>query len=214
MIKALIFDMDGLLFDSERVVQRSWNIVGKEMGYEQFGDHIYNTIGLNIDGRREYFQKSVKADFPMEDFSQRTRDVFYEIEGSEGIPLKPGACELIDFAKNKGYKLAVASSSRRVHGINLLKKTGIKDCFDTQIYGDMVTRAKPDPEIFLTACASLEIKLEEAIVLEDSPNGIKAAHLAGALPVMIPDLVVPSAEVKAMCAGIYNSLFGLVSTLS
>ncbi|MFV0362279.1 MAG: HAD family hydrolase [Suipraeoptans sp.] len=214
MIKAIIFDMDGLLFDSERVVQRSWNIAGDKMGISNFGDHIYNTIGLNVVGREAYFKRAVSPDFPMERFSDMTRKAFHEIADSEGIPLKPGVKELLRFAKARGYKLAVASSSRRVHGTTMIKNANIDTYFDAMIFGDMVKNAKPDPEIFLTAAKLLGLNPSEAIVLEDSPNGIKAAGAASMISFMIPDLVMPDEAVRQTASGVFDSLYSIIDLLS
>ena len=89
-MKAFIFDMDGLIFDSERVVQRSWNIVGCEMGYGNIGEHIYNTLGMNVVSRKNYFLKHIDPKFPHEEFTARTRVVFREIVDREGLAVKPG----------------------------------------------------------------------------------------------------------------------------
>lgn len=87
-IKALIFDMDGLLFDSERIVQRSWEIAGNELGIQHMGEVIYHTLGMNRTGRNEYFRKYIREDFPFEEFGELTRDNFWKIVDKEGLPLK------------------------------------------------------------------------------------------------------------------------------
>ena len=87
-IKALIFDMDGLLFDSERIVQRSWEIAGNELGIQHMGEVIYHTLGMNRTGRNEYFRKYIRDDFPFEEFGELTRDNFWKIVDKEGLPLK------------------------------------------------------------------------------------------------------------------------------
>lgn len=138
-MKAFIFDMDGLIFDSERVVQRSWNIVGCEMGYGNIGEHIYNTLGMNVVSRKNYFLKHIDPKFPHEEFTARTRVVFREIVDSEGLAVKPGAKELIMLGKEKGYRLAVATSSRRDYASRLLKEAKVYDYFDGFVFGDMVS---------------------------------------------------------------------------
>jgi len=102
-IEALIFDMDGLLLDSERIVQRSWESAGNELGILHMGERIYHTLGMNAASRREYFAGAVCADFPHEEFTQRTRQYFYEIVEKEGLPLKTGAKELLSYAKKEVY---------------------------------------------------------------------------------------------------------------
>ncbi len=100
-IEGLVFDMDGLLVDSEKIVQRSWEHVGKILGYPDIGSHIYHTIGMNVVGREEYFRKHIAEDFPMEKFTAMTRQKFHEIVDTEGLDIKPGAKELLLFAKER-----------------------------------------------------------------------------------------------------------------
>ncbi len=88
--------MDGLLFDSERIVQRSWEIAGDELGIPHMGDVIYHTLGMNRAGRNEYFRKYIREDFPVEEFGKLTRDNFWKIVNKEGLPLKKGAKELLN----------------------------------------------------------------------------------------------------------------------
>lgn len=212
-IEALVFDMDGLLFDSERVVQRSWNITGEEMGYGKIGEHIYHTLGMNLKSRTEYFKKVYGPDFPMDKFSVETRRNFYKIADEEGVPLKRGALALLQYAKAKGYKTAIATSSRRDYATRQLAAGGIKEYFDGFVYGDMVTNSKPDPEIYLKACEQIGVSPENALALEDAPNGIRAAHAAGLRPIMVPDLVRPTDEIKAMTYLVLESLKDVIDIL-
>lgn len=198
VVEALVFDMDGLLFDSERIVKRSWEDAGNQIGIEHMGDHIYHTLGRNLAGRNEYFCQVIDADFPCKEFAERTRVCFYKIVSEEGLPMKPGVRELLEYGKDKGYRMAVASSSRREYATKNLKEAGIYKFFDGTIFGDMVKHAKPDPEIYLRACECIGVKPERSIALEDAPAGIKAAHAAGMLPVMIPDLVEPTKEIESL----------------
>ena len=179
MIEALIFDMDGLLFDSERVVQRSWNIAGNELGFGLVGENIYNTLGMNLKSRTDYFKRVYGMDFPMDRFAERTREIYYAIAREEGVPLKPGVRALLEYGKQHGYKMGVATSSRQVHAVNAMKEKGIYDYFDNCVFGDMVENAKPDPEIYETACQKLGTEPENAMALEDAPNGIRSASQAG-----------------------------------
>ena len=112
VIEGIVFDMDGLLFDSERIVQRSWEDAGNELGIRHMGSHIYHTLGMNVVGRNEYFLRVIGPDFPKEEFAARTRVRFREIVEEEGLPVKPGVMELLEYGKSRGYKMAVATSSR------------------------------------------------------------------------------------------------------
>ena len=196
MIKALLFDMDGLLLDSERVVQRSWNIVGRVLGYESIGEHIYNTLGMNAAGREKYFNKAFGECFPYEEFRKLTRDKFFEIADSEGIPLKPGAKELILYAKQMGYKVGLVTSSSRVYAKDILERAGIFKYFDGCIFGDMVMHSKPNPDIYIKAYELLGIEPEYCVAFEDSPAGVESAAAAGVDVVMVPDLAEPDEETQ------------------
>lgn len=212
-IEALVFDMDGLIFDSERVVQRSWNYAGEQLGIPRIGDHIYNTIGFNVVRREAYFRKAIRADFPMEEFNTLTRARFHEIADTEGIAVKTGARELILYAKEHGYKVALATSSRKEHSAGMLQKAGLYEYFDGLVFGDMVTKGKPNPEIYLTACASVQADPLHSIALEDSPAGIQAAHAAGMYPIMVPDLVQPSKETKELLYRKCDTLLEVIDIL-
>lgn len=212
-ITALIFDMDGLIFDSERVVQRSWNRAGEVLGIPEMGEHIYHTIGFNVVRREAYFRTAISKDFPMEQFNELTRAFFRESVAAEGLAMKPGVKELLSYAKEKGYRLAVASSSRREHAVDLLTKAGVYDYFDGSVFGDMVKNAKPDPEIYRTACEVIGAAPEETVALEDAPAGVRSAAGAGLRAIMIPDLVQPDEETMKDVWKKYDTLLDVLALL-
>lgn len=205
-VRALIFDMDGLLFDSERVVRRTWNMAGEELGYGPVGEQIYHTLGLNLKSRTEYFHRVYGPNFPMEEFSEKTRRYYRQIEESEGVPLKPGVLRILEYGKRQGLRMGVATSSRREHSTYMLKKGGIWSFFSGFVFGDMVVNAKPDPEIYLKACRILGTDPGKCMAFEDSPNGIRAAAAAGMYAVMIPDLVQPDDEMRRLAFRICTDL--------
>lgn len=198
MIKALIFDMDGLLLDSERIVQRSWEEVGKEMAIPNLGTHIYNTLGMNRKARNKYFLNTFGADFALETFNRMTSEAFFRIVGETGIPLKPGAKELLKYAKEHDFKVAVATSSSSGYAVSELKDAGIWNYFDGGVFGNMIEHAKPDPEIYLKACDCIGMKPAECFAFEDSPAGIRSAHAAGLKVIAVPDLVQPDEELLSL----------------
>lgn len=214
MIKAIVFDMDGLLFDSERIVQKSWNVTGEQLGVGKVGEHIYHTLGMNVKSRTEYFYKVYGPDFPMEAFHAGTRENFRLIAEQEGVPLKSGAKELLEYGREKGLGMAVATSSRRAYAEDMLAQAGIDGYFDGFVFGDMVKNAKPDPEIYLAACRELGVNPSNALALEDAPNGIRSAYAAGLYPVMIPDLVEPDDEIRRMAYRVLHSLYDVRELLS
>jgi len=196
--KALVFDMDGLIFDSERIVQRSWNLSGQVLGLGNVGEHIYYTLGLNRASRKKYYEENIRRDFPFEEFTALTRRTFFEIVEREGLPMKPGVKEILTYGKENGMKLALATSSSRDYAMKCLREAGIDTYFDGIVCGDMVSHSKPDPEIYLRACELVGIQPEEALAFEDAPAGIEAAYRAGMKVVMIPDLVQPTEKVESM----------------
>lgn len=206
MIKALLFDMDGLLLDSERVVQESWNAAGEALGYGKVGEHIYNTLGMNAAGRKEYFNNVFGTGFPYEEFQKLSRKAFFNVADQEGIPLKPGAKELIFYAKQMGYKVGLVTSSRKEYAVDVLKKAGIFSCFDGCIFGDMVSKSKPDPEIYEKGCKMLGEEPEWCIAFEDAPAGVIAASAAGINVIMVPDLVQPDDAIRMRTWKVLDSL--------
>lgn len=213
MIEAIVFDMDGLLFDSERIVQRSWEEAGNQLGLEHMGETIYHTLGMNLAGRNHYFRNTIAKDFPCEEFAKQARIWFYKIVNEEGLPMKNGARELLEYGKANGYRMAIATSSRREYALKNLKAAKIYDFFDAGVFGDMVQHAKPDPEIYLKACDSIGAAPANCIALEDAPAGIRAAYAAGMKPIMIPDLVAPTPEIEALLYGTCDTLLGVIGIL-
>ena len=213
MIEAIVFDMDGLLFDSERIVQRSWEEAGNQLGLEHMGETIYHTLGMNLAGRNHYFRNTIAKDFPCEEFAKQARIWFYKIVNEEGLPMKNGARKLLEYGKVNGYRMAIATSSRKEYALKNLKAAKIYDFFDAGVFGDMVQHAKPDPEIYLKACDSIGAAPANCIALEDAPAGIRAAYAAGMKPIMIPDLVAPTPEIEALLYGTCDTLLGVIGIL-
>ncbi|MCI6121595.1 MAG: HAD family phosphatase [Lachnospiraceae bacterium] len=213
MIEAIVFDMDGLLFDSERIVQRSWEEAGNQLGLEHMGETIYHTLGMNLAGRNHYFRNTIAKDFPCEEFAKQARIWFYKIVNEEGLPMKNGARELLEYGKANGYRMAIATSSRREYALKNLKAAKIYDFFDAGVFGDMVQHAKPNPEIYLKACDSIGAAPANCIALEDAPAGIRAAYAAGMKPIMIPDLVAPTPEIEALLYETCDTLLGVIGIL-
>ena len=212
-IQAIVFDMDGLLFDSEKIVQRTWTMAGERLGYGPIGDHIYHTLGMNRKGRAQYFQKVYGMDFPMETFSEMTRAYFQDIAATEGVPLKTGVMAMLEYAKAHDYKMAVATSSSRAYAAGLMEKAGIYTYFDSAIFGDMVQNSKPDPEIYQRSCENLGIPPQNCIALEDAPNGLRSACNAGLHPIMIPDLVEPDDSIQKLVLAVCKDMYAVIRLL-
>jgi HAD superfamily hydrolase (TIGR01509 family) len=178
------------------------------------GEVIYHTLGMNRTGRNEYFRKYIREDFPFEEFGRLTRDNFWKIVDKEGLPLKKGVKELLAYGKAQGYKMAVATSSSREYAMGNLIRAGIDPYFDSVICGDMVKKAKPDPEIYQKACESLGIQPEYCMAFEDAPGGILSAHQAGMQVIMVPDLVQPTEEIRKLTYRVCDSLADVIGILN
>ncbi|MDO5425200.1 MAG: HAD family phosphatase [Eubacteriales bacterium] len=208
-LSAVVFDMDGLMFDTERIVQKAWDLAGPELGYEPLGYHIENTLGMNLERRRRYFKETCGADFPFDEFTEAYRKISRGILAEE-IPLKPGLFELLDYLREKGYRMAVATSSSTQHAWENLQRTGTDSYFQGVITGNQVQFSKPHPQIYQLACEMLEVSPEQAIALEDSPHGLRAAQDAGMLPIMIPDIVKTLPEPRPRLEAALESLSDVI----
>jgi HAD superfamily hydrolase (TIGR01509 family) len=187
MIKAVVFDMDGVLLDTERVMKKAWYRAGEELGFKDAKLASNLAMGRNSEGVRLLFAET----FPEVDFVEFNRRYHTYMEKDlleNGVPIKDGVVEMMQFLKENGYKIAVATSTSSQKAIPQLKEVKIADYFDIIMTGDTVKKGKPDPEIYLTACEKLGVKPESAYAVEDSPNGIKSAFNAGMKTVFIPDL--------------------------
>ncbi|MGN0400276.1 MAG: HAD family hydrolase [Blautia sp.] len=205
-IRGVVFDMDGLMFDSERIVKYSWDVAGEEMGYGKLGDNIVNTLGFNVERRKAYFRKKYGEDFPFEQFRDTYRAAFHRYETEHGIPAKKGLHQIIKVLKECEIPMAVATSSSHDYAMNNLEREGIAGVFTCIITGGMVKEAKPSPEIYRKACEGLNIQPEYGLALEDSYNGIRSAHDAGMVTIMIPDLLKDSSPVDGILDGKMDSL--------
>jgi beta-phosphoglucomutase-like phosphatase (HAD superfamily) len=206
-MKTVIFDMDGLLVDSEVRALRAWREVAERHGFCGIDELFPKMIGMNTYTRGLLFAEVYGKDFPFLEYNEEVRTLAHGYEAETPIPLKKGARELLFYFRENGYRTAIASSGLLATIERRMKYHGIFEYFDVIVSGDMVTKSKPDPEIFLLCAERLGVDPAEITVLEDSENGIKAAHAAGMRPVMVPDLAAPEKDVAALAYSICSSLF-------
>lgn len=206
MYKAVVFDMDGVIFDSERMILDIWMELGEEHNIQGIEKTMHKCLGVNAAETRQIFLRDYGDDFPYDIYvKEASRRYHAKADGGE-LPMKPGVCELLCFLKEKGYIIGLASSTREACVRQELKDAGIIDFFDELICGDMLKKSKPEPDIYLMACDKLGVTPQEAIAIEDSFNGIRSAYAAGMSPVMVPDIAHPDDEMKKKCFKIFASL--------
>ncbi len=206
MIKAVIFDMDGVLFDTERVAVQSWEKSGNELGYPNMGRIVQHCLGLSKERSKKVFERMIGADFPYEEFSRRASELSHEYFRCCGVPVKDGVLIALSYLRENGYLIAVATSTSRESAMRNFDSTGLTGYFDAIICGDEIENGKPAPDIYLAAAKKLNVAPELCLAVEDSPNGIRSASAAGMRPVMVPDLVQPDEELKKLFAYCISNL--------
>ena len=205
-IKAIIFDMDGVLLDSESICDYAWEKAASEQGLNNIKDGMEKCRGTTkIETEKILNKLYANEGLDIKLFMQRTHELFYEIEEKQGIECMPYAKESLEKLK-QNYILALASSTREEPVRRQLTNADLIQYFEVIITGDMVSCSKPEPEIYLKACSELNLKPDECIAVEDSPNGIKSAFQAGIPVVMIPDKIKPNAETKKMTIATLENL--------
>ncbi|WP_029318957.1 HAD family hydrolase [Butyrivibrio sp. AE3004] len=203
---AVVFDMDGVIFDSERATMYCWLELAKKYYIENLEKNFLACTGTTNQRTREIMMEAYGEDFHYDAFAKEASVMFHEKYDGGKLPIKSGVHVILDYLKYQGKKIALASSTRKQTVVNELKDAGLIDYFDEIITGDMVTHSKPHPEIFLLACEKIGIKPENAYAIEDSYNGIRAANAGGLRPIMVPDLLPANEEMKKLTEAVLTSL--------
>lgn len=212
-VSGVIFDMDGLVFDTESVYSRQNIETSKKYnmtGYD--ADYYLSEVGL---GEAAVYQKYLK-DFKhvgqedIDAFFEDSREAIWKEFNEQGAPLKPGIMELLTYLNDHDIPCVICSSSKRVAIDLLLEKANMTHLFKGIVSGDDVEHAKPNPEIVEKAVEMLGTKKDETVMLEDSLNGIRASYCAGVPVIMVPDLIAPDAEVEEKAFSVYPDLFSVL----
>jgi len=211
-IKGIVFDMDGVLIDSESICDITWEMAGKDFNIPMTMDILNSCRGSNKQDIIEILKKTFGQDFDAQAYLDKTGEYFWQIEAEKGVPLMPFVKETLEYLSKK-YKFALASSTREESVVKHLAKTGILEYFPNRMCGDMVTHSKPHPEIYKKACELIGLSPSECVAIEDSTNGIKSAYAAGMKAIMVPDRIQPTEEIKPLCWKICKSLEELQSIL-
>jgi len=213
-ITAVLFDMDGLVLDTEKLYTRFWQEAARACGYPMTKEQALGMRSLNrgagLAKMQSYFGPKVDYDF----IRQKRIELMDAFVEKEGVTLKPGIRELLAFLKERGIKTAIATSSPIERTVLYLTSVGLQNSFDELVSGYMVEKGKPEPDIYLYAAKKLGAEPRNCMVLEDSPAGILAAYRAGCVPVMVPDQDEPDAETGKLLYAKAESLAGVISLLS
>ncbi|MDY0409126.1 HAD family hydrolase [Virgibacillus soli] len=212
-IKFVIFDMDGLLFDTETVAYRAMKKVMDKAGFPFTMDIYRKIIGAGSDEDERILQSVYGDTFTITSIQAPLSKEFDDIIKAEGIRVMPGVHELLDILDQKQIKKCIASSSPLSTIQSYLQMTHLSDRFDFYMSGEEVERGKPNPDIFIEACRRAREEAETSLVLEDSLNGLRAAHGADIACILVPDLIEPNEEMKAKAYKVVPSLRDVVEML-
>jgi len=205
-LRAVVFDMDGVLIDSEPIIRRAAQRAGELLGHT-LSDSLYaDLLGLPGAQVEAALMAAFGADFPLAEYRRCFERLYREDVASNGIRSKPGVPELLESLRANDVPVAVATSTRSGHAQAALESAGLLGYLPICITGDQVSAGKPEPEIFLRAATSLNIHAVECIAIEDSEVGARAAVSAGMWTLMVPDLKQPSAELARMVREILPSM--------
>ncbi|MBQ9948508.1 MAG: HAD family phosphatase [Oscillospiraceae bacterium] len=209
-ITAVVFDMDGVIFDSENKVMECWVETAEKYGIKDIEKLCRMCLGTNSAETRRIALEFYGEDFPYDEYKKEMSDLYHSRYDNGRLPMKEGVRELLEFLKQNGIKIALASSTRRTVVHHQLEHAEILPYFDKVVCGDMVERSKPAPDIFLKACEELSVSPADAVAIEDSYNGIRSAHSAGMRPIMVPDLAPPTEEMQQLTETILPSLLDVI----
>ncbi len=205
-IKAVVFDMDGLLLDTERVALETFLAACRENDFEPDVTVYYRCIGTTSVTTKDVLTEGYGPDFPYEAVTARWREKFNMEVFEKGVPLKPGGLELLRFLEENQVRKAVVTSTKQTAAVNALGKAGILHYFEFVLGGDQIASGKPHPAIYQKACRNLALLPQYCLALEDSDNGVRSASAAGLQVIQVKDLLEPAPEVRALGYLLVDSL--------
>ncbi len=212
-ISGVVFDMDGLMLDTESINRMAWQRAADDLGYALDDEFYLSLLGRTTTDCESLVLQRCGAEFPMDEFRTRRRRLWKaQVEGT-GIAAKPGLLELLSFLEAQRLLLAVATSSHALAAESSLRSAGIRDRFGVVVTGDQVARGKPAPDIYLEAARRLGVESADCVALEDSDSGVHAACAAGMTTVMVPDLKPPSPESRARAFRVVATLHAARETI-
>lgn len=210
---AVLFDMDGVILDSEWPSMEAWKIIGHQRGLANIEQVMEECTGVNEAYTAAAMKRHYGESFDYLDFRRAVLRERLRICG-DVVPAKKGAREVLTWLRETGIPRALASSTRRELVEKELSDVGLLDFFDVLITGDMVAASKPAPDIFLTAARAVGREPRSCFVVEDSPNGIRAASAAGTHPILVPDRMAVTQEMRDQAEWICPSLIEVRNLLA
>lgn len=204
-VESVIFDMDGVLFDTESIYLKVWKNVFRKYGYKMTKDIYSQVIATWRENVKKVFLREFGAELPIEKM-YREKDIALKEEIEKQVYIKEGAVEILTYLKNKNYKVALATSSDRERMNKQLEKASIREYFDEIVCRDEVENTKPNPEIYLKVADKLNVKPKNCLVIEDSLAGVKAAYKANMKVLHVEDLKKADNEIKKYCYKSFNNL--------
>ncbi len=213
MVKAVIFDMDGLLLDTEKLLIKFWCEAANESGFPMTREIALNIRSMHRSFAVPYLKSVLGEDFDYLKIRSRRMELMNEHIEKNGIELKKGAQKLLTYLKKIGIRTAVATATDYQRAEKYLKETGIFGFFDKIVCATMVEKGKPMPDIYIYAANELGLDPSECAALEDSPNGVKSASSAGCKTIMVPDLTQPDEELLGIIAAKADSLEDVVGII-
>lgn len=197
MIKGVIFDMDGTMFDTERLSSYCWKRTGENLGINVTDELMNDCRGKNPAVIRRLYMEAFGETFNYDAARAAKHVIFNEIIAGDGVPVKKGLEELLGYLEKQEIKKAVATSTEKKRASKLLQDAGVYEKMDAFVYGDEIKESKPDPEIFRVAAEKIGCKPEECLVLEDSEAGLRAGIALGGAIIYIPDIAIVPEQVTA-----------------
>ncbi|MCZ7559046.1 MAG: HAD family phosphatase [Burkholderiaceae bacterium] len=204
--RAVVFDLDGLMVDTERIALECWIESARTFGWEITRETCLALVGIDSRESRQVLLDRMGGSFPMSEVSARGRVRYLERLRGEGVQAKPGLIELLDWLDARAVPMAVATPTQQELALEKLALAGLRERFETIVGGDQVPRGKPAPDVYREAIARIGAEPAHCIALEDSEIGLRAAHAAGATCIVVPDLLPPSPEYEPLAHAIVPSL--------